>query len=499
MLGVAIAVLVALAATVSLCRSNRPTDGEGAVEPAAGEALASVPPRRGVTPRGEGVRWIVAGGGSMPELNQVQIEQDIALVAEVFAEVGDGRVLFGAGASSPSVQVLAPAFEPDPVLATLADLFAPRAGRDARYRATTLSVDGEATARTLTSTIAGAIAEPGPPLVLVLAGHGSRGETPRDNTIDLWAQSSLTVAELASTLDGAQREVRVIATTCFSGGFGELAFEGADAAAGPAGSPRCGLFATAWDLEAAGCDPNPDRAAQEGYALHFFNALRGYDRDGDALVAGALDLDGDGTISLLEAHTRVRMVSEAADVPTTTSERWLREVAPDAGPSRPVALPEDDALVAALLDRLDLRGREAAAFGALARLEDRIEASTREFEKAQADEEVAYRAAAAALLARWPVLDDPWHPEFAATLANARPAIAEHLETDAAQAAYRSARSGVERRLQRVTELRRQAAWLERLTRALDNRALAGRLHAQGGAAWEMYRGLLACERSAAG
>jgi hypothetical protein len=46
-----------------------------------------------------------------------------------------------------------------------------------------------------------------------------------------------------------------------------------------------------------------------------------------------------------------------------------------------------------------------------------------------------------------------------------------------------------------VGELLARGARLERLVRALENRALAGRLRARGGAGWEKYEALLACER----
>src|SRR4029077_2773259 len=105
---------------------------------------------------------------------------------------------------------------------------------------------------------------------------------------------------------------------------------------GPAGSVRCGLFASTWDREASGCDPDPDRREQESYPLHFLHALRAEDRDGHPLNRDDLDLDHDGTISLLEAHTRARIMDASIDVPTTTSERWLRGVAPASGPTSPV-------------------------------------------------------------------------------------------------------------------------------------------------------------------
>ncbi|MBK8592387.1 MAG: hypothetical protein IPN77_25380 [Sandaracinaceae bacterium] len=111
-------------------------------------------------------------------------------------------------------------------------------------------------------------------------------------------------------------------TACFGGGFAELAFAGAEVSAGPASHGACGLFATSAEHESNGCDANPDRQAQQGYALHLLHALRGQGRDGQPVLG--LDLDGDGRIGLLEAHTRARIASDSIDLPSTTSERFLR-------------------------------------------------------------------------------------------------------------------------------------------------------------------------------
>lgn len=446
------------------------------------------------TPPGS-LRWLAAAAGSIPEMSQVQIEQDIALAAEVFGS--DGRVLFGAGRNAPTVQVLTgtSVSEDDALRLRLGDLFAPRGGRDAQYRRPEVAAADAATATTVLETLAEAIAQPGDPLLVYLAGHGDMGETPHANRIALWGQTDLSVADLGDVLDSAQRPVRLVVTTCFSGGFGELAFHGADATRGAARTDRCGLFAAPWDLEATGCDPNPDRAAQEGYGLHFLNALRGRDRNGGSLPADALDLDGDGGISLLEAHTRARLASESADVPTTTSERWLRATAPTAGRLLSVPLPEEDRVIAVLAERLGLGTSDAEALAKLDRLEDDIDAQQVNVSNASRDEDVAYRRAAASLLAIWPVLDDPWHPDFAETLEQDAAAITAHLERSDAYADYLAARTRTDRAQQSVWDLRLEAAPIERMVRAQENRALAGRLAAKGGRDWAHYQALLACER----
>lgn len=444
------------------------------------------------------LHWLAAASGSVPDMNQVQIEQDIALAASVFGE--QGRVLFGAGRHAPVVQVLNPR-APDPkqrLMLMLGEFFSPRAGRDAAYRKPAVGTDEPATADTVLATLRDALAEPGDPLLLYIAGHGDMGQTPRDNRVMLWGPSQITVAALGDVLDDAQRPVHLVATTCFSGGFGELAFHQADASRGAARTERCGLFAAPWDLEATGCDPNPNRASQQGYGLHFLNALRGRDRDGNATPMAELDLDGDGAVSLLEAHTRVRTHSDAGDVPTTTSERWLREVAPERGPMRAVPLPEEDAVVRVLSDRLGMRGTEVQAHAMLQALDREIEARQQLLNAASQREDAAYHRAAASLLAKWPLLDDPWHPDFAATLQAQAAAIEAHLGESEAYAHYLEIRVVTDAAQQAVWEKRVEAAPVERLVRALDNRSLAARLQARGGPAWARYQTLLECERSAA-
>lgn len=434
--------------------------------------------------------WIAAASGETPEFNQVSIEQDLALVSEVLAP--PGYVLFGAGPDGRTVQVLSESSRNDPVIEKLADLFAPRGGRDASYRAPQIHVDAAATASTVAEAIRIAVDRPGPPLLLWLAGHGHQGEHAAHNSIGYWAQSSLRVVDFAEQLQRAKRPVHVVATTCFSGGFAELVFADADARKGASPTVTCGFFAVPWDLEASGCDPNPDRAAQEGYALHFLEALRRRDRDGRELRPADIDFDGDGAVSLLEAHTRARIASRGADVPTTTSERWLEVAVPDPpDDARADDLPEEDAVV----DALGSTFGERDATARLDAIEDEIERIGKRLARAQEAEDRAFRLASADLLARWPVLDDPWHPDFGATLSESRSVIAHHLEHSTSWAAYVEAKAKVDELSNASADLRAEAAPLERLVRALDIRRRAARLRAIGGPRLERYEALLACER----
>lgn len=439
------------------------------------------------------LRWVAAGGGPTPELNQVSIEADLALAREVLG-AGSGLLLFAGGPETRAVQVRTSSR--DDLLQRLGAIFSPRGGRDATYRATTARPDGAATADGILDAVESLVT--GEPLLLLM-GHGERGNGPRDAALLTWGDEAIGPADLAQVLDLAppDRRVRVIVTSCYSGGFAELVFKGADPGAGPAEGDRCGLFASTWDAEASGCDPDPDRRTHDGYALHLLNALRGRDRAGEPLPIPTLDLDGDGRVSLLEAHTRARIAMRSLGVPTTTSERWLRAEAPAAGPEAPVALPEEDAVVRALGESLGLAGRSGEARRRQRDLRAGVEAARRAVDEAEREEQAAFRRAAGRLLSRWPVLDDPWHPEFATTLARDGVAIASALDTWPELRALSEAAAALERAGASLDALELRASPYERLARAEENRVMARRLAAKGGPGWERYQRLLACERSA--
>ena len=454
-------------------------------------------PLRTPSPPSGPLRWIVAGGGASPDLNQVQLEQDLALARETLASHGPGLTLFAGGPGSRAVQVLDAELTMDPLRARLAGLLDPRAGRDSTYRASALAADGPASAAAILEAIDGAITSSSDaPLTVLLAGHGQGGETPRDSSFLTWGPGELWVEDLAAVLDEVpgHRPVRFVITSCYSGGFAELAFAAADPEGEAEPTDRCGLFATTYDRVAAGCDPNPDRGAQEGYGIHFLHALRGEDRAGRPLALRELDLDGDGAISLLEAHTRARVASGSLDVPVTTSERYLRAAAPEIAALDEEGAPaEEHAMIERLSARLGIEPGQARE--RLTWMEDELERLGGELdriEEALAEVEEELRAS---LLHRWPVLDDPWHPGFDAMLRAEGPSITRFLERSrlaARRSALLAEQDDVAGDHDRLLV---EAAPLERIVRALETIDLASRLHAEGGPRWARYRALLACER----
>jgi hypothetical protein len=437
---------------------------------------------------------LAVGGGATPEYTEVSLEQDIELVTKVFP--APGLSLFGGGSDSASVRTLDPKAQSDTLLAQLGELFDPRKGRDSNYRRPSL-VAQPASLENFESIFVKALASGQEPLFVYIAAHGLQGEHPRDNHVELWGGEPLTVSLLDELEGDSTRPLRLVITSCYSGGFADLAFAHADPSAGPTRAPRCGLFAGTWDRQTSGCDPNPDRRSQESYSIHLLHALRGEDRDGKHLPPDELDLDGDGKISLLEAHTRARIASHSIDVPTTTSERYLREVEHIAAKSKPnpKLLPEEVAVITRLGARLKLTSQAAAQkyYDALCvkldALDDELERADAEFERAQGHLKTA-------LLGRWAVLSDPYHPDFAATLSEHAESIRQALLESPLARAYQAARAHSDELLQRANSLDPDEAVALRLVRAYETLALATTLSASGGPRYAHYQELLRCERS---
>ncbi len=439
------------------------------------------------------LRYLLVGGGATPESTEVSLEQDIELVRSTLPP--PGLVLFAGGSDSESVRELDAAARGDALRTELGELLSPRAGRDSHYRRPRFWAE-RADVDNVERQLSGVLEEPGPPLLLYVAAHGDQGETARENSIALWGGRPLTVARLAELDETSTRPLRLIATSCFSGGFAELAFAHADERQGPSRAPRCGLFAGTWDRETSGCDANPDRRAQESYGLHFIHALGMTDRSGRPLAPDLVDFNHDGIVSLLEAHARATIAANSFDVPTTTSERWLRSVEHGSAPIDRKILPEEDAVVDQLGAALGLRD-EAAVEKRWTDVEHQLD----ELNDAMDDAEDALSEAEAQLssrlLEKWPALDDPFHPDFESEFTRNREPIRAILEHSQEAASRAECQEEVDRVDRELSALEVQEARVLRLKRAYETLHEASALLERGGSAARYYATLLACERSA--
>lgn len=434
------------------------------------------------------IDWIALVGGVEPASTQVSLAQDLELAHRVLGP--KGVRLFGGGAGA-FVQVSASG---DATLRQrLGRFFDPRE-RDVRY-VPGPDANGPASFQAFLDVLDVAYGTQGP-LWLYLGGHGEGGEEPADALLRLWGGDALGVDDLAQILDSSPRPVRLVHTACFGGGFADVLFRQGDPDAGPSDRDRCGVFATSWDEEASGCDPDPDRARQEGYALHFFRALGGLDRHGRPVQ---VDLDQNGEVSMLEAHTRARIASRSLDVPTTTSERWLawtiemQDVELD---GEPVELIEEEAVIAELGRDLGLSDEESAqrAFAELQLEMEEHEERTGELEL-RADD--AYYRLRIRLLERWPILDDPWHEDHARVLAEEAEAIERWLEHSDEAVVFAEAQRRLNQAMERHDDLRVQLSLRRRVVEAWDTLAFAASVRAHDPEAWTVFERLRRCERSA--
>lgn len=455
----------------------------GAGEPRLASAVRSETPPS---------RYIAIGGGATPEYTEVSLEQDMLLARQVLP--GPGSMFFAGGADAVSVRSTNPLADGSALLARLGDVFAPRAGRQSQYRRSTLSA-APATLANVDQAITRALENGKDSLLVYIASHGEQGARARDNYVDLWEGDMLSVARIAELHDAHPRPLRMLVASCYAGGFGDLAFASADPAKGPARASRCGVFAGPWDRQTSGCDPNPDRGAQEGYSIHVLHALLGQDRNGKTLPAVEIDFNNDGRIGLLEAHTRARIASSSIDVPTTTSERYLREVEHRRGNPSAVSIPEDGAVIAQLGKRLALPTR-ARAEQRWRELSAKLDALDERLDAAAAARDRAVSKLSGELLGRWPVLDDPYHADFAAIVQKNGKAITAVLDNSPEALEVNEADAQVDAIDVQLRELEPQEAQVLRLLRAYETLSLAAALKARGGPNYQYYRSLLECERA---
>jgi hypothetical protein len=481
-----VSLFLACALALSCAKKRAPAKK---VTPPPAPVLASVERKPERVPAD--LRWLAFGGGSDPLSNQVSLAQDLELARRSF--LGPGMVFFASGANAPVAVVRTEPREGKPVRLALTRVLGPAGAEQIRYQPAPLAVDAPATRELVLDALRRALQTRGEPLLILGASHGEHGEIARHNALALWGGWGVNVEDFAELLDREEsvRPTRLVVTACFGGGFAELAFVGADPQRGVRPADHCGLFAAPWDDESSGCDPDANRVRQESFTIHFLSALRGEDRAGKKQPA--TDLDHDGKVSLLEAHAWARIHAHSFDVPTTTSERYLREYAPANELGR-ANDPEERSVIAALSEELELED-ERAARGKLRELERILDDAAAQLDDAQSASDDTYTALRIALLERWPLLDHSWDPEADALIDAEGAAMLQLLE----ESELAQQNKGMQRELDEAASsydsVRIARARVQRLVHAFETTRLAAALEKRGGPHWEHYRALRQCER----
>ncbi len=302
----------------------------------------SPPVRPVVTPIASPVsRWrlLAVSGAARVDDNAIAHERNVRFVAESLARLGVARgaqqVLFADG-PDPAADVHYE--EADPVerqrLYALGLLRTDTGrARDAMHRFVNHTVpdaepaDLASVERVLRADATRAVASAAlEPLLLYVTDHGRDAPRHDNGYIVLWGDRDIDVHALADLLDVQPPRRRIVAvmSQCYSGAFAALVYQHGDPRRPIAGHDRCGFFAAPSDRQSAGCTPETDESRYDDYTTWFFAALAGRDRTGHAVRDA--DRDGDGVVSLAEAHRYALLHDETTDVPVSSSEEYLRAV-----------------------------------------------------------------------------------------------------------------------------------------------------------------------------
>ncbi|MEO1171738.1 MAG: hypothetical protein AAFX94_06760 [Myxococcota bacterium] len=247
---------------------------------------------------------LIVFGGSAPASvgEEVSLEVQVEKLESALANRSPS-VMFGAGESK-FVRVL----KAVPRGGALAALVG-SPGLPAR-RPTTLSVEGPAGREELLTALEGSAGAAGGTVVFGV-GHGTRPKRNGDGSIDLAGTNGrLWVSELERSLDAQPRsgDTALVLGHCFSGAFARIARKRSAAR-------RCALTAVPPDRPSDGCVTEEADRSVRAYAWMIGEALG---------RAAESDVNGDGRVTLAEAHAFARIHDPTANVPYSSSEDWIR-------------------------------------------------------------------------------------------------------------------------------------------------------------------------------
>ncbi|MBK8010049.1 MAG: hypothetical protein IPK13_01760 [Deltaproteobacteria bacterium] len=356
---------------------------------------------------------VLVGSAWGPEGNQVSLETQVEALKDALGP-RLSTLLFAAGSNADVRSVQVEDLESlDEATDLLGLVFARPQGLFVQYRPSKIRGAGVASKAGFLSAIQEA-SRRSVDVVVFAVGHGTPATEEQPAAIELWgADDQLYVDELAQFMDRKAAPKGMTAFVlghCHSGAFADVMYVRGDQKESLAPSARCVFAAVPSDREAAGCTPDVNDPSAEAYMAQIAHALG---------RQGVADYDGDGAVSLAEAHAYAKIQDPTIDLPVSTSEVWL-----EALPSGPDAVPNDwtvSRLMAearaserAVLTALgpDTAGKMTlgAMAEALEREKDALERTRRALDDAEADREQLRRQILNAVLLRWPELSNPYHP-----------------------------------------------------------------------------------------
>lgn len=278
--------------------------------------------------------WLIGGGNTLSN-SQGQIEENVRwLQSDLRARGIDVRTYFTHGnGSEHDVIYYAPDQERDPLDDVLNRVYGKELTFLQRTKHNTLpEIAGSTEKSALLKSLAQDFAEvqADDHVLVVYNGHGDiEPQDTRRNSLKLWRDSRLDIAELDQALDQLPDSVQVsfVLTQCFSGSFTQLVYDNpfSDKLASQS---RCGFMAESDRRQAEGCDLGINQAEFRDYTTYFFAALFGESRLGEPLARELIDLDNSGQVSFSEAHLYTLAAANSGDLSRSSSEVLLEQEQP---------------------------------------------------------------------------------------------------------------------------------------------------------------------------
>jgi hypothetical protein len=280
--------------------------------------------------------WVI-GGGPTPKDSQAQIELNVNWVIQVLKGYpGDRKVhvyYTNGRVSGDDVVLWQPPEESEKTLQPLARVFGEENANGDHYHSHKIP---DVIAGTEVGELKPQLEQefsklkPGDRALIIFNGHGLHDRNDAAaNTLRLWNDTRLPVYDMDLLLNriDAQVPVRFVLTQCFSGGFERLVHPHAEDTLALSEANRCGFFAVSKDDEAEGCSASVNVGDYRDYTTYFFAALQGRFRTGEKIPVNP-DLNGDGVVSLYEAHLFALSQAHSTDLPRSTSEVFLERWQP---------------------------------------------------------------------------------------------------------------------------------------------------------------------------
>jgi hypothetical protein len=445
-------------------------------------------------------RLLTIGGGYSPSGNQVSLEKNVQFYQRVLPRLGlaasPHHLLFADGNDpAPDLQVNDPKHAADDLVHDLAAILGNEDGIDERYRTNQLT--GVAGSAIIANIDAWFTAQKDwnadERLLLYYTGHGGGGDkkTPRNTNLRLWDGEVFSVSDLVTRLDRLPTTVPVIMVMvqCHSGGFADVIFNKGDAAGELSDHPRCGFFSTVPERVAAGCTSDIDEEDYQEYSTYFWAALSGQTRQGKSIKRP--DYNGDGQVSLVEAHAYVSITSPTIDIPIRTSEIFLRrfsQLVDESQEARHLDEPYSvlakaaDPVTRAVLDGLSrtlgLTGEDR--FKVARAREQSLAQERKELDKrlneARKERDSHRKVLAKALKSHWPELSNPFHPKLQELLSEEGDPIGTFLDGQEALEKFYQALHLLGSLDGEKMEIERKQAKVLRFVRAVENVVLEGNL-----------------------